>query len=56
MLKMTLKTLILQWAAAGAWHGHPEDDLDATQVGQEHPEDHPVHEDGVCCQVHQGRT
>ncbi len=32
---------------AGAWHGYIEDDLHPSQVGQEHPEDHPVHEDGL---------
>ena len=40
--------------AAAAWHGHLEDHRPSAEVCQEHPEDHPVHEDGVGGQVHQG--
>lgn len=32
-------------------HGHFEDDLHASQVCHEYPENYPVHEDGVSCQV-----
>ncbi len=41
-------------SAAAAWYGHPEDRRPSSEVRQEHPEDHPVHEDGVSGQVHQG--
>lgn len=41
-----------RWAggpAADPKHGHTEDDPNASQVCQEHPEDYTVHEDGVGC-------
>lgn len=36
---------------AEPWNGHAEGHLDPSEVGQEHPEDHSVHEDGVRRQV-----
>ncbi len=42
-------------SATAAWHGHTEGHRPPLEVSQEHPEDHPVHEDGLRCQVHQGR-
>lgn len=41
-----------RWAgepAAVPKHGHAQAHLHASQVCKEHPEDHTVHEDGVCC-------
>ncbi len=40
---------------AAARHGQPEGHRHQAQVGQEHPEDHAVHEDGLRRQVRQGR-
>ena len=40
--------------AAAARHGDPEDHRPPPEVRQEHPEDHPVNEDGLSRKVHQG--